>query len=154
MSIAARVKDVLQQKQVEFDLVSHQHTFSSMGSAHAAHIPEDHVAKAVVVKDAAGLAVVVIPANFWLKLNVLNRTLARQFAIAEESEAEAAFSDCESGAFPPLGTEYGMETFLDEELCTLANVYFEAGDHEHLVHVSGEGFLRLFSGVRRGYFSD
>jgi Ala-tRNA(Pro) deacylase len=42
---------------------------------------------------------------------------------------------------------------MDEALTTLANVYFEAGDHEHLVHTSGDDFKHLLSGVRHGHFS-
>ncbi len=48
---------------------------------------------------------------------------------------------------------YQLETFLDEQLTSLANVYFEAGDHEHLLHISGAAFLTLLKGVRHGHFS-
>lgn len=154
MAIAHRVEELLDRKQVRHELLAHPRAFSSKGSAHAAHIAEDHVAKAVIVKDKAGLAMVVIPANYWLKLHVLNQALDRCYILAGEAEAQAAFGDCAPGAIPPVGMAYGLETYLDEALCTLANVYFEAGDHEHLVHVSGAGFLQLLGGVRRGYFSD
>ena len=40
-----------------------------------------------------------------------------------------------------------------EPLASLANVYFEAGDHEHLIHTSGANFIKLLSRARRGYFS-
>jgi Ala-tRNA(Pro) deacylase len=42
---------------------------------------------------------------------------------------------------------------MDQALASLANVYFEAGDHEELIHVSGEAFQTLLSGVRQGYYS-
>jgi Ala-tRNA(Pro) deacylase len=35
----------------------------------------------------------------------------------------------------------------------LANVFFEAGDHKHLVHVTGEAFHLLLKGARHGFFS-
>ncbi len=63
------------------------------------------------------------------------------------------FEDCETGAIPPLGPAYQIETFLDEALTSLANVYFEAGDHENLVHTSGDNFKKLLSGVRHGNYS-
>ena len=53
----------------------------------------------------------------------------------------------------PLGPAYGIETFLDEALMSLANVYLEAGDHEHLVHIGGDDFKTLLSGVRHGFYS-
>ena len=72
---------------------------------------------------------------------------------ATEEEIATLFKDCEPGAVPPLGPAYGVETLLDEALASLDEVYFEAGDHEQLVHVNGEGFRNLLRGVRHGYFS-
>jgi Ala-tRNA(Pro) deacylase len=61
-------------------------------------------------------------------------------------------TDCAPGAVPPLGPVYGIETFLDEALTTLSEVYFESGDHQNLVKVSGDDFLMLLAGVRRGHY--
>jgi len=63
------------------------------------------------------------------------------------------FDDCEPGAVPPLGPAYGIETLLDESLTSVADVFFEAGDHELLVHLRGEIFQALLRGARRGYYS-
>ena len=53
---------------------------------------------------------------------------------------------------PPFGFAYGLETFLDEALRSLAAIYFEAGDHTHLVRVNSETFTKLMAGVRHGRF--
>jgi hypothetical protein len=42
-----------------------------------------------------------------------------------------------------LGPAYGIETCLDQSLTSLAHVYFEAGDHEQLVHMAGDAFRAL-----------
>ncbi len=39
------------------------------------------------------------------------------------------------------------------ELRVLTDVYFEAGDHDDVVHMSGEAFLDLLSGSLHGRFS-
>jgi Ala-tRNA(Pro) deacylase len=153
MAIADTVKNHLAQKSVDYELVSHPHTGSSHETAEAAHIREDHIAKAVIVKDTAGYAMVVVPASHWVETKHLQRELNRDFEIVDESELASLFPDCETGAVPPLGPAYGIETFLDEALSTLANVYFEAGDHEQLVHTGGDDFKRLLSGIRHGHFS-
>ncbi len=54
MTIAATQQRYLAQRKMEYDLVLHPHTVSSHETAEAAHISEDHVAKAVVVSDASG----------------------------------------------------------------------------------------------------
>jgi Ala-tRNA(Pro) deacylase len=153
MAIAKTVKDFLAQKSVDYDMVSHPHTGSSHESAEASHVNEDHIAKAVIVKDESGYAMVVVPASNWVEIKHLRNELDRDFKLVEENELAKLFPDCEPGAIPPLGSAYQVETFLDEELTTLANVYFEAGDHENLVHISGDNFKKLLSGVRHGYFS-
>jgi len=107
----------------------------------------------VVVKDASDYAIVVIPASNWLKMDSLRRELNRDLHLATEDEIAELFDDCELGAVPPLGPAYGIETLLDESLTSLADVYFEAGDHVQLVHLSGEDFQALLSGARRGYYS-
>jgi Ala-tRNA(Pro) deacylase len=134
-------------------MVSHPHTGSSHESAEASHVNEDHIAKAVIVKDESGYAMVVVPASNWVEIKHLRNELDRDFKLVEENELAKLFPDCEPGAIPPLGSAYQIETFLDEELTTLANVYFEAGDHENLVHMSGDNFKKLLSGLRHGYFS-
>jgi len=153
MAIAETIQRFLEQQSVEYDLVPHPHTGSSHETAEAAHVDEDHIAKAVIVKDEAGYAMVVVPASNWVEVGHLRKELNRDFHLATEAELAKLFNDCEAGAAPPLGIAYGIETFLDEALTSLANVYFEAGDHELLVHTTGEGFRTLLSGVRHGYYS-
>lgn len=153
MSIAETIKSYLSEHHVDIELVPHPKTYSSHDAAQAADIPDDHVAKAVIVKDAQGYAMVVIPGNDWLKLKALQDEVGRDFDLADESEVDKLFSDCQPGAIPPLGPAYGLETFLDDRLTTLANIYFEAGDHENLVHINGEAMHTLLKGVRHGYFS-
>ena len=62
MAIAKTVKHFLTQKSVDYDMVSHPHTGSSHETAEASHVNEDHIAKAVIVKDDSGSAMVVVPA--------------------------------------------------------------------------------------------
>ena len=153
MTIAATLKNYLDQQHIDYVLLSHPHSGSSHETAAAAHVPADHVAKAVVVRDAEAYFVVVIPADCWLKLEAVNTELNRILNLATEDEIAEIFTDCEVGAVPPLGDAYRIETLLDKSLTSLANVYFEAGDHEHLIHVSGDSFQTLLRGARQGFFS-
>ena len=153
MAIAETVQRFLEQHSVEYDLISHPHSGSSHETAEAAHVGEDHVAKAVIVKDTAGYAMVVVPASNWVEIEHLRKELNRDLHLTTEDELAKLFSDCEEGAVPPLGPAYGIETFLDQALLSLAYVYFEAGDHVQLIHISGNDFRALLGGVRHGYYS-
>ena len=47
------------------------------------------------------------------------------------------------GGIPPLGMAYHLKTLVDTSLLERPVVFFESGDHEHLVKVTGEQFLHL-----------
>lgn len=153
MSMAETIKSYMSEHQINYELVPHPKTYTSRDSAEAAHVPDDHIAKAVILKDAKGYAMAVIPGSHWLKLQAMREEVDRELELAEEAEIDKLFSDCQSGAIPPLGPAYELETFEDQRLLMLANVFFEAGDHKHLVHVDGESFRTLLKGARHGYFS-
>jgi Ala-tRNA(Pro) deacylase len=153
MAVADTVQRFLTQHAVDYELVPHPHTGSSHETAKAAHVPEDHIAKGVVVKDKLGYALVVIPADNRVELEHLRKELNRDLQLASEPEIGKLFSDCATGAVPPLGVAYGVETFLDDALTSLANLYFEAGDHDQLIHVKADDFATLLGGVRHGRFS-
>ena len=154
MTISAKLKKILSEHDIDYELLTHPHSGSTHETAVAAHVMEDHMAKAVVVRDSEAFFSVVIPGDNWLKTQAVNKELNRELHLATEDEIAEIFNDCEPGAVPPTGEAYGVETLLDKSLTSLANVYFEAGDHEHLVHVGGDDFLTLMSGARRGYFCE
>lgn len=152
MSTATRVESHLREHGVPFELLPHKTTGSTHESASAAHVPEDHIAKAVMVRDSQGHAMVVVPGDTWVHLDALNKDADRFFKLDEESELSELLPDCAPGAVPPMGPVYGIETYLDQALTTLAKVYFESGDHQHLVEVAGADFVKLLAGVRQGHY--
>jgi Ala-tRNA(Pro) deacylase len=154
MTVAASVVRVLVDHGTEYDLVAHPKSFSSIESASAAHVPEDHIAKGVLLKDGRGFVLAVIPASEWVDLRRLKTELDRDLVMAPEKEVDALFSDCAPGAVPPLGEAYGLDMVLDDSLTSLSSIYFEGGDHEHLVRLDGDQFNALMRGVRRGHISN
>jgi Ala-tRNA(Pro) deacylase len=153
MTIAKTVENYLAQKSVQYDVLTHTHSGSSDETASAAHVSEDHIAKAVIVKDDSGYAMLIVPASHYVEMKHVRKELNRELELVAEDEFAKLLPDCEPGAVPPIGPAYKIETFLDESFNSLANVYFEAGDHEHLLHVKGDDFRTLLSGVRHGHFS-
>lgn len=127
MTIAARVEQVFRDHGAHYKLIPHRSTGSTHESAEAARVRDDHMTKAVVVRDDQGCAMAVIPGDTWLDLNALALETGRAFTLDDESDLKTLFPDCESGAVPPLGFAYHLETYLDEALSSLSTVYFEAG---------------------------
>jgi len=153
MAIAAKLNTFLEDHEAEYTLQRHPHTGSSMESAEAAHVPGDCLAKGVVVKDAKGYLLVVVPSDYHVDLDTLNKKLGRTMEMASEPDLGRLFPDCEVGAVPPIGAAYGVPTIWDTRLGDKDEVYFEAGDHESLVRVTGRHFHELMASAERGLFS-
>ena len=147
MAIAKTLTRYLKERGVDYQLVEHAHTATAEASAHAAHLPTHQVAKAVVLKDAEGYVLSVVPANHSVELGWVNDALERELELACEDEFKKLFADCETGAVPALGEAYGVPVIWDDELAYTADVYIEAGDHEHLVWLERRDFRKLMSGL-------
>lgn len=154
MAIATTVSNYLAEHDVAYDVLTHPHTATSGESAEAAHVPGTRLAKSVVLEDDHGYLMVVLPSTRQVNLGELHRQLNRSLGLATEGELGSLFSDCEIGALPAVGPAYGMETLVDDALAEQSDIYFEAGDHEQLIHVTAETFQSLLGEeARHGRFS-
>ena len=153
MTIAASVHDYLRHEGIEYDMLVHPNTHDSAHTAQTAHISGDQLAKSVLLEDENGYVMAVLPASHKLDLQAVRDELHRPVELANEREIITLFSDCEPGAIPPLACAYGLEAVVDQSLGDIKDVYFEAGDHTSLVHVSGRDFLKLMSDAPHRYIS-
>ena len=55
--------------------------------------------------------------------------------------------------FRPWATPYGLDVIVDYSLDMLGDVYFEAGDHRTLVHVTDDQFALMTEDALHGSFS-
>lgn len=153
MAIADTLNRYLKEQNIPYDIVAHSPTPSSMRTAEAAQIPGDRLAKTVMLEDERGYLAVVLPATRYVNLPAVNRELHRDLHFANEDELKPLFADCAPGAVPAAGPAYGIETLVDDSLDDVPDVYFEAGDHEALVHVRTEDFHKLLHNARHGHYS-
>jgi len=156
MFIPHTVQQYLVQSRVPFEVVRHGHTGSSLRTAEKAEIGPDRLAKAVLLEDDlehSHFMMAVVPATHRIELDAVARQAGRPVHLATEEDAAGLFTDCEAGAIPPVGPAYGVETFWDDSLMAPKELYFEAGDHETLVHLKSRDFARLLEGCPHGRFS-
>ena len=145
MAIAMTLKKYLEDSGIEYELIKHDYAATSMRSAQMAHISGEDMAKAVLLYDGKKYIVAVVPATHQVQLGKLHKQFDRFMSLAFESELHELFDDCSTGAIPPLGDAYGMDVIIDKHLDNCDEVYFEAGDHTDLVHVSGFDFRSLMA---------
>lgn len=154
MNIAPSVQDFLAERQIGYELSTHPRSRTSLETARLAHVPARCLAKAVVLKDGAGYLVAVVPSSDHVSGGRLAEALHRHgLRLATEWEVATLFGDCAYGAVPPLGDPYGLPLVVDEALDGEPEVYFEAGDHEHLVHLTHGEFLRMTAEAPRAQFA-
>jgi Ala-tRNA(Pro) deacylase len=153
MAIALTLRQYLAEHRVDYDVVPHAPTVTSMRTAEASHVPGDCLAKAVLLKEDGGYLLAVLPASHHLSLDDLEARLDRPVEFATEREIETLFRDCALGAVPPIGAAYGVHVIIDDGIANQPEIYFEGGDHTTLVHMTGAQFARLTSGSAHGVFS-
>lgn len=153
MAIAMTLQYYLDQHGIDYEILPHTHTRSSIDTAHVSRIPADDIAKPVILEDEGGYLMAVIPATHHIELGQLSQQLERRLGLATEPELAELFADCELGAIPPIGAAYQMEVVVDDSLGLCADVYFEAGSHTDLIHMRGRDFQALMQHARHGHFS-
>ena len=152
MAIAPLVEDYLSRHGARYDLVAHPRSHSSIETADHAHVPGDRLVKAVVLEDDDGVLLAVLPSTLSVHLGHLSAETHRRLRLADERELPGVFPDCSLGAIPPLGPAYGVRIILDDSLEANEEVWFEAGDHEHLVHMTAAQFMALVGPAQRAHF--
>ena len=154
MTISVRLNEYLNQNKVEFDLISHPHSFSSVSSAVAARISPAQIAKAVILEDHEGRKVMaVLLANHKISLGSLGEKLNRELHLMNEQTVYQMFEDCDNGAIPPLGNAYNIEAVYDDLLIQSSELYLEAGDHNSLLRINRDDFIRLIKDSKHLRFS-
>ncbi len=143
MSINPRLRWFLDSHHIDYELLPHPHTGSMLESARAANVPEGLVAKCVLFEDESGYILAIIPASCQVDREMLENRMGRRLELASEREVQEVFMDFELGAIPPMGFAFHIPTVIDESLLRIPDVYFEEGDHNGLVHISGRDFRDL-----------
>lgn len=152
MGIAISLQNYLDSHAIAYDCLPHRRTGCSTDTADVSQISSENLAKAVVLKRREGYILAVVPASSQVLLDGVGGWLRQPVSLATEDEIAALFPDCEPGAVPPVAAAYGLRSLVDDSLEGRTDIYFEAGDHRTLVHVSGETFHKLVEKVPHGQF--
>lgn len=154
MSANPRLTAFLDDKNIQYHVHAHSHTYSSFDTAVTAEVSPRKLAKAVVLEDHEGRNLMaVIPTNNKVSVRKLGQTLNRSFHLAKESQVYHLFRDCAPGAVPPVGQAFNMETIVDDQLSAQGDIFMEGGDHETLIHMRQSEFNKLMSSSKHGRFS-
>lgn len=146
MSMAPSIETHLGRLGIDFNLISHTHSHSSLQTARLAKVNANQVAKAVMTHDGDTYRLCLIPSTHRLVMSWLNEHMHGHFRLVVEQELSDLFVDCELGAVPALGQVYGFPVIWDSVFSGMNDVFFESGDHENLVKVDKGAFMQLMAG--------
>ena len=152
MAIAPILQEHLD-RNVTYEVITHDPTMSSTRTAQACHVSGDRLAKAIVLRHDGRYMLAVLPATHHVRLSDLKTQIGDDVDLAGEDEIRQLFPDCALGAVPPVGECYELDVIVDDSIQAQPDVYLEGGDHMTLVHLDQAQFARLMAEARHGRFS-
>jgi Ala-tRNA(Pro) deacylase len=140
-------------RNVTYEVITHDPTMSSTRTAQACHVSGERLAKAIVLRHDGRYMLAVLPATHHVRLSDLKTQIGDDVDLADEREIRQLFPDCALGAVPPVGEAYELDVIVDDSIQKQPDVYLEGGDHATLVHMDQGQFARLMAEARHGRFS-
>jgi Ala-tRNA(Pro) deacylase len=141
-----KIADFLQGKKFRFDLIPHRDTYNAQSMAQTLHVSGHHVAKTVLLRADEGKAyvVAVLPASRSIDLQLASQLLGgRAVELATETEIAKHCTDCELGALPPFGSQYGMMTIVDASLDEDERILFEGNTHHESIRMMFQDYRQI-----------
>jgi Ala-tRNA(Pro) deacylase len=138
------VMNYLNQRHVEYQIISHIPAYTSHNTALATHVPDSELAKTLVVRAGQHFMMAVLSADHRLSERLLKSVLeVHHVHLATEEELETLFPDCEVGAMPPFGNLYGLPVIVDRSMTERREIVFNACTHTETVRMKFADFERL-----------
>ncbi|MCB1776490.1 MAG: HDOD domain-containing protein [Candidatus Competibacteraceae bacterium] len=113
--------------------------------------------RVVLLKDAAGLVMVILPCTYVLDFSILCKSLRRDLEPLYGAETHQFFEQygCKAGSHPPLPGLFAIPALADVSLIADINteVYFDGGAGEVLVAMRAGDFREMLNSARWGQFA-
>lgn len=144
MRCRERIEQYLNDNGVAYHVYHHAPAYTAQAVAEREHIPNQMVAKVIVVVADGELVMLVVPASHRIDLvKVRNMLAVSEVRLATEIELAEAFPDCEIGAIPPFGNLYQIPVYVDETLQSDPIIFIQPGEHTTAMSLPYSDFARL-----------
>ncbi len=153
MPVSMSLRAFLDAQGIQYEVIEHPRSVSAPRIAAVSHVPGARLAKSVLLEDEQGYVMAVVPSTRRVDLARLHLHTKRMLGLAVEEEIAQLFGDCDPGAIPAIGAAYGIKTVVDDSLRDQPDIYFEAGDHEALIHLTQHEFNAVMAGADHAQIS-
>ena len=138
------VQEYLEERNVSFQVIPHEQAFTAQEVAAEEHVSGHKFAKTVIATGPADACYMfVLPASRHVDFEKASEIVGEELELASEERMKELFPDCEIGAEPPFGSEYGVPTYMDEALNEFDEIVFRAGTHDLTLQVALEDYKKL-----------
>lgn len=137
------VQEFLAGRRVTYDAISHRDTYDAQRLAQVLHVPGQEVAKTVLLRADGGdtYFVCVLPATKTIDFEKVSAAIGgSRVELATEIEIMQHCPDCELGALPPFGSQYGMKTLVEASLGRDEEIVFEGNNHHEAFRMRYEDY--------------
>jgi Ala-tRNA(Pro) deacylase len=144
--IAMNVQEFLSDKHVGYEAIVHRNVYAAQRLAQELHTPGREVAKTVLLRADRGhtYIVAVLPATKTIDFDKVSAAYGgSKIELATEIEIKEHCPDCEIGALPPFGSQYGMKTLVEESLTNDEAIVFEGNTHHEAIRMRYDDFRRV-----------
>ena len=138
-----RLIDCLNEHKTQYEILHHAETVSAQRIAQAEHVKGRHHAKVVIVKSGDQHLMIVLPADHQIDLEKVEKAIGNPASLGKEQEFKSRFPDCATGAMPPFGNLYDLQTYVDEHLSEQDYIVFEAGTHTEAIKMNYRGYEKI-----------
>jgi len=144
MTSTSWIKDMLEKRGVGYESLHHRVAFTAQEVAQSEHISGDLLAKVVVVIADGQPVELILPASRRVELDRVRKLLgASAIRLASEAEMERIFTDCETGAIPPLRHWNDVNVLMDSSMSNARELVFQAGTHEEAIRLGFQDWFEL-----------
>ena len=144
MPILKKLKAVLDEAKVSYQVYTHPLAYTAQEIAEKQHVSGKELAKVVMIEVDDKLMMGVLPGSLKVHLNTTRASLgASTVRLATEDEFTSRFPECEIGAMPPFGNLFGLKVVVDWALEKDEYIYFNAGNHVQTVRMKYKDFAEL-----------
>jgi len=151
MAINPQVKEYLDSKQIDYEVIPHAKAFSTIAEANTLGIAGDEIAKTLVIHvthEARDQALVVVPGSRKISKEKIREVFGTKHArLALEDEMSRDFPQFELGAVPPLGELFDLPVYIDERLLSHDTILFTGGTHTDSVKLNVSDFFNLTESI-------
>lgn len=142
MKIFEKIKDVLDQANLEYSVKHHEPVYTSEQAAEIRGDKLKQGAKAIIMKASENFVLIVISAERKINSKKLKKILkSKDLSFARSDKLRDL--GLESGSVPPFGSVLGLKTYVDKSLLKNEEISFNAGSLTDSMKMKLKDYLKI-----------